>query len=125
MNKERILQIADAIENHTLNLGFNLTFFKAEVGTDIDLVNSDTKLVDHSGHNCGTVACIAGWSAELRGSPTVSINAEADWLGLEYDTAANLFGCEMYPEERNAVAQAQAIRTLHHLAATGEVDWTV
>lgn len=47
----------------------------------------------------------------------------ASKLGLDFDTSSNLF----YPDhdDYDSITPQQAGRTLRHLAATGEVDWTV
>jgi hypothetical protein len=126
VNAENILKVADAIETHSIpDLGFNLTFYMSDIGQDE--YDTDLIIVDRSGHNCGTVACIAGWSAALRTGSALdaSVMSEALYLGLDYSSGAKLFGCDMPINERNVVTQEQAVRTLRHLAATGEVDWTV
>lgn len=135
MNVENILKVADAIENHKIPwLGFNMEDY---VSTDLD---------DKSGHNCGTVACIAGWAAavnnleskvppnpnrtrrgEILGGDIVwaeeSVQVGAEFMGLDYGQYEELF----HPSECNweTIDPEKAVRTLRHLAATGEVDWTV
>jgi hypothetical protein len=136
MNTENILAVADAIEQHTIPwLGFNMTGYK-------------TTGPDMTGHNCGTSACIAGWANAIRlrlSQNTHIVNGwcehdeAANWLGIEaysgfgYDsTADQLFYARNHPDYGNGaeacwstIPAAQAVRTLRHLAATGNVDWTV
>jgi hypothetical protein len=129
INVENILKVADAIEQHSIpDLGFNMKNWFNEAGDGI---------VDNSGHNCGTVACIAGWTAYLaKGSePTHAYWTYKDghtskiareFLGLSRWEAGDLF-------EPGAVAAAdwgsikpsQAVAVIRHLAATGEVDWSI
>lgn len=143
MNVDRILAVADAIEHHTIPwLGFNMFNFMAGADTI-----QWSELKDHTGHDCGTVACIAGWTNAIRknlkqSSTITDFNDEygaADWLGIsshenaEGDSQANqLFYARNHPlyiEHGSLmwkdITADQAVRTLRHLAVTGEVDWTV
>lgn len=137
MNKTNILAVADAIEQHTIPwLGFNMLNYKTVVNADM------------SGHNCGTTACIAGWANAIRlrlkeTHPSwggwCEHDGAADWLGIETysssgdSTADKLFYARNHPDYKPDKAEAtwasitaeQAVRTLRHLAETGEVDWTV
>ena len=126
MNKENILKVADGIEKHSVpDLGFNMRFFCIELA-EID--DGNEGVADHSGHDCGTVACIAGWSNAIRtgGRPEeIDPDEEAEWLGLSQGRADALFFPHLPREEWAAISQDQAIRTLRHLAETGEVDWSV
>jgi len=145
MNKERILQVADAIEQHTIPwLGFNMgPFIYSAEGTAKAIAEKSPELewsLDRSGHECGTVACIAGHAAIIMADLKAPLETEAqvdefaqgsfireasEWLGLEAGPAHKLFfgdGAETY---RAHIPADQAVRTLRHLAATGQVDWTV
>ena len=128
VNAENILKVADAIEHHSIaDLGFNM-------GT---LHYDDTVTYpDKSGHNCGTVACIAGWTLALLGNvKTQGFTEAAGYLGInrtkDADGNSDLFFASNHPDAFGGVgplqkiSQEQAVRTLRHLAATGEVDWKV
>ena len=57
MNKENILKVADAIEQHSIpDLGFNMSIW----------VGIGSLYEDKSGHKCGTVGCIAGWATTVK-----------------------------------------------------------
>lgn len=132
MNKERILAVADAIERHTIpDLGFNMSTFH------------DSGLRDMSGHGCGTVACIAGWVVALHHGPgSMTDEGQVTPTGRDIDDEAaalleltptgldGLAGELFYAFRRSDrfmtlsdITPDRAVRTLRHLAATGEVDW--
>lgn len=130
MNTENILAVADAIEQHTISwLGFNMNTFMYDA----------LFFEDKSGYGCGTCACVAGWTAAVATSATEPKEAydwsfirAADWLGLNDDEQiAQLFYASNHPKAEHGVgplndlSPRQAVRTLRHLAATGEVDWEV
>lgn len=124
-NVENVRRVADAIEGHAFKaLGFNMRNWTGG--------NSD-----RSGHNCGTVACIAGWAAAVstgkapsRGDHTVSAKAEA-FLGLEWVDADRLFIPNVLVDDEDDDAGATwdrispdaAVEVLRHLADEGEIDW--
>ena len=116
MNKERVLALADAIEQHTLPIGFNMRDFFAE------------HIPDMSGHGCGTTACIAGWAAMLSGrkddctSGYAAESVATEWLEISERTAAHLFYGEGQAHRERASAR-DAVRTLRRFAETGRVDW--
>lgn len=113
MNAENILKVAKAIEQHSIpDLGFNMGVVCGKARYD---------LPDLSGHNCGTVACVAGWTNKVFNTPA-SAAAAGDILGLSDDVSELLFLPEGWTE--NDIKPDQAVRTLRHLAETGEVDWT-
>lgn len=138
VNAQNILKVADAIEKHSIpHLGFNMAQFVCEAAPSI---------IDHTGHGCGTVACIAGWTnvigKGLTEHDTHLMSDEsfaADFLGIEFmrddygDTVSDqLFYARSHPDYAEAgsfiwpqITADQAVRTLRHLAATGNVDWTV
>ena len=120
MKTERILEIADLIEAGRDDMTFDMTTF----GT------ADTE--------CGTAACIAGWAVARYGACGQQhdfdherpLRAGVDeyarrGLCLTEEEARSLF----LPNPRRdglglaEVTADHAVRTLRHLAATGEVDW--
>lgn len=127
MNVERILQVANAIEQRSVDgLGFNMNYFKTHI------------------NGCGTVACIAGWACAIADEPLNSFNEAGIWLGfaetieeadalwrLRNSILDQLFFASNHPDNINYISALatipaeQAGRTLRHLAKTGEVDWTV
>lgn len=125
MNVENILKVADAIEGHTIRkLGFHMG----------DWVTSGYD--DLSGQQCGTTACIAGWTSLLMSrrkaaprSPSVflftrDVMSEASaWLDLDYHSADDLFYAVNSPVDRHKITSSQAVAVLRNLAETGEVDW--
>lgn len=125
MNKERILEVADAIEQASIpNLGFNMAWWFLEAGTDYDMSKK---------HQCGTVACIAGWTYAVkhRGDPELlnlmKINKDAicgeaqAYLDVSEKDAGHLFveSCNNDPDDKYAV------RVLRHFAETGNVEWNL
>lgn len=132
MNKELILQVADAIEQHTIPwLGFNMGPLVLKVSGGGERYYT----TDQSGHSCGTVACIAGWTLALQGHITESmsdsdevglgVSEAAEFLGLEGRKAFELFFAYTFPGSRGKITAAHAVRVLRHLAETGAVDWRV
>ena len=119
MNKERILEIADLIETGHERMVFDMEVFGDE-------------------HPCGTAACIAGWAVARFGENDDAeeidhrrplgdavFDGAQSVLGLSFPEAHQLFA----PNERrdgvsmSDVTASHAVRTLRHLAETGEVDW--
>lgn len=101
MNTERILKLADVIEE------------------------SETYDQTQFFHPCGTPGCIAGHAVTMLGSdekgPNTSEIAREE-LGLDEVQATALFF--VWPFTINPTAK-QAATVLRHLARTGEVDWEV
>jgi len=105
MNKERILKLADVIENAPHQpipprgtpkrklAGFNM-----------------------SNWHCGTVGCIAGWAREIFGE------GPYDALDLEFWQADALY---VPHGPTHDIQPHHAAAVLRHLAETGKVDWTV
>lgn len=128
MNVENILKVADAIEQHSIpDLGFNMSGYIARRGVR-----------DQSGHNCQTTACIAGYAAVLSGAVKPDeVDADAHepgaaFLGLAGEAADSLFFARNHPQYRSRgsrlwerITAPEAIAVLRHLAATGEVDWSI
>lgn len=121
INVENILRVADAIEHHSIpDLGFNMFDYTMDAG---DLAHFGVS--DMSGHNCGTTACIAGWALAVRDEgklPDVEdYHAEAaNFLELPLRTSEALF-----LHWNDGTTPAEAVAVLRHLAATGEVDWSI
>ena len=151
MNVERIIELADHIDRSTVpGLGFNLAAWVYNRN-----VNSSIGLPDHSGHGCGTTACIAGWAVALYGAAGEVLNPTdqdvldgglrrvstartafrksggsyrergQQLLGLSELQACDLFGLNGTPQRNDNVTKEQAVATLLHLAKTGKVDWQV
>lgn len=116
MNVENILKVADAIEQHSIpGLGFNMLDWRGP---------ADRVVCDKSGHNCGTVACIGGWTEAIFPKDEHGRAVPAgETLDLDEDQRGRLFF--MYGTRRSlgSVKSDHAVRTLRHLAATGEVNW--
>lgn len=109
MNVERILHLADIIETQPH------TSAEAESGFSMQ---------DYT-HRCGTPSCIAGWANSV--FEAVDLNSgevAAVILGLDFEQESSLFYPSGY-SEASKHTPAQAARTLRHLAATGEVDWSL
>ena len=124
MNVENILKVADAIEQHSIpDLGFNMSHWFDKATPDVP---------DLSGHECGTIACIAGWASRVSGdqseNPDHTYEVAADFLGLGALTANNLFmptNGFVSLHQWNSITPAHAVAVLRHLAETGEVDWYI
>jgi hypothetical protein len=126
MNVSNILKVADAIEQASVpGLGFNMGGWK---------VSADKAHPDLSGHSCGTVACIAGWTCEINGIP---MRADCAFSNYQLsDNAAAILGLteeqreELFTPEHEAVnyhggmiGPVEAVRCLRNLTITGKVDW--
>jgi hypothetical protein len=78
-------------------------------------------------HNCGTVACIAGWAAAIFAEPGITDGAAARTLNLDPDLAHDLFFADDHPLKETdgleAITRSDAVKTLTHLIETGEVKW--
>lgn len=126
MNKTKIRETALAILNGTLAkrkrnpIGFNLArYFSRKPGYQ--------DWTDHTGHNCDTVACIAGWVHFLNGGKNhqageIALHARKV-LGLSINVADELFAPQLVC--RDNVTTAEAALVLFKLAETGKVDWKV
>ncbi len=116
MNKERILKVADAIENHHFKtLGFNMINYISE------------EVPDRSGHDCGTTACIAGWVHALQKGIKKTLACKLPiaeyaqkYLGLNDRQAWALF-----MECTTNITDKEAVKVLRHLAETGNVNWRI
>lgn len=125
MNIGNILKVADAIENASVpGLGFNMN-----CGIETTDDNWRGTVEDLTGRGCGTVACVAGWTAIVCG--TTSVKSRMWWeniavharrkLGLTSDQGSELFEPNGY--EDMGITPEHAVRCLRNLAITGKVDW--
>ena len=130
MNREMILRVADAIEaadkaETTPVMGFNMNYVR-----EISASSEE----DMTGHGCGTVSCIAGWTLAIDSDFKIDKKitpddplwkgAAAHLLGLDKEAAHNLF-MAVGAADIEEVTPAEAIAVLRHLAETGEVDWSL
>jgi hypothetical protein len=127
MNKEVINAVADAIARSELarcDVGFNMSKYVA----------SSEGWVDQTGHECGTVACIAGWTAmmfdadgnrlaapDLPSEFSAHMTAQSA-MGLTSRQADALFTPDRL--DYATITQCQAVAVLRKLAETGKVDWS-
>lgn len=128
MNKQRLEQLARAVETDALPIGFNMNYYFHD--------NEH----DYNGEFCATVACLAGWCLALaKGFETEKealdfINNAveydkalqrfaSDWLGIDYQVGRALFLPPIELEWENITAE-QAVGVVRNLAKTGVVDWS-
>lgn len=140
MNITAIHTLAETLENlpPEKKVGFNMGTYHHDLASDFGPMETNV------GHQCGTVACIAGWASMfLREDGTgllqrprreIDIPAFDDLgahlLGLDENQANSLFEPMNYEFENadidwGQITPAQAAKVLRHLAATGEVDWSI
>jgi hypothetical protein len=133
MHTERINELATLIETAGVKgLGFNMHDWIGPVSDKLD---------DKSGHDCNTVACMAGWAVHhmegrlekpyrnthefVFGSMHMSVRMEAQtWLDLDPLTADHLFA-PSFIDEWGSITPAVAAAALRHLATTGEVMFVI
>lgn len=106
---------------------FDMSMWAAEIGHGRDERGRDVRPAQLL-HNCGTCACLGGWTNALfpqpgeKGGYWSGAAAARRALGLKDDA---LF----YPSAPGGlpawdrITRRQAIRVLEHLRDTGEVDW--
>ena len=76
--------------------------------------------------DCGTSACIGGWTDRLCGPPgNRDSTVTARTLGLDEEVANELFFMTETPVRMMDVTREHAVRVLDHLLETGEVDWSI
>lgn len=117
MNRERLLSLADAIEQRFLPLGFDMSSYC----NDYVLTVKDVPTLPTA---CGTTACVAGWAVALFGDPGFKIAGGSEiWdvarelLGLSPSQADWLFlGVFAYPKELNRISDAEAVAACRQLA---------
>ena len=120
MNSENLLRVADAIEKHEIAwLGFNMVEYADDEGH-----------FDRSGHNCGTTACIAGWSVAVQNNISTAaellsykdiLSAAQHFLGLSRVESNTLF--MGYYAPRDVTPPQDAVRTLRYAAKHHVINW--
>lgn len=126
MNKSKIRRVALALLTGELavgkrHIGYNQGTYKAH----------RTGLAgrpDRGGHDCGTVACIAGhvtaiYDRGVFGRDDNIGGVARRILGINQSQADELF--TGMPHALNVPNAKQAAMVLFHLAETGKVDWNV
>ena len=128
---------------NTDNIRFMADFFEQELSTNPSLYNQrcwgesmfnnlDQYSKTRKNFNCGTPACVAGWTALILGTPEdLGLDNQnllvrghgiselaGELLGIHNDAHCDLFAGNDYDSKPEAVA-----RTLRHLADTGTVVW--
>lgn len=118
MNVENIKRVRDHIASLPPER-FDMTVYGGHVTEDGDVVEDLRADVS----DCGTVACICGWTVAIFGvgEGLDDQSAACEVLGLTEMQGDLLF----IPDPRNGRTSADAARVLDHLIATGEVDWSV
>jgi hypothetical protein len=122
MKKSKILAVADAIEKHQIEeLGFNMAAYLDE---------ASEAFPDRSGHECGSTACIGGWTVALETGGLKGLEECIHNEGGLLGKASAILGLTrgkghdlMYEYGTASVTPAQAAFCLRHLAKTGKVDW--
>jgi|SRR6185437_12340722 len=117
MNRKNIKALIKALESGPVKIdgkkvGFNMNYW----------IDRAPRSQDRSGHNCGTVACLGGWTDILFNRDGAAINTR-DCLGLNYNQGIDLF----YPSVSKGwgnITLPEAITTLKKLLRTGKVDWS-
>lgn len=120
MNKTKIRRVALALLTGELAMRKR----GKKIGYNQNCWSSDTQ-PDHSGHKCGTTACIGGTAIAI---------FEPSFRGLEWGSKAQeILGLTNGEREalftsfvpiKNPTAK-QAAMVLFHFAETGKVDWRV
>lgn len=119
MNIENIRLVRNVIANLPPER-FNMNYWAAYVENEDDVENIVEVL-----HNCGTVACIGGWTNAIFGDETESTYDAAKHLGLSDRTAHSLFYPWGISKSFDEITIDEAIQVLDHLIETGEVDWSI
>lgn len=118
MNRENIQKVRDHIAKLPAKR-FQMSEWIARRGY------AESPTLDEVRHDCGTCACIGGWTLALLSAKRADHFSEdraADLLGLTEDEAAELFRPEGWSAP-GLYTRPHAVRVLDHLLATGEVDW--
>ena len=122
MNKERLLDVADMIENDRLpHVVFDM--------------NQWTKHRPSINPECGTAACIAGYAlcaAYGNREAKKRFNSHIGWIAAQRK-ARRILGLspyeatKLFSPSRNlrAITREQAVKVLRHAAETGEIDWSI
>lgn len=126
-NKKALFQIANAIEHGTLaeekDTGFNMSVvWESREGRAISIK-------DYSGHNCGTVACVAGTASVMFGwSTTLGKNKWGEVqenLGLSPTEADELFIPSGHHTQTNRFTPKRAAAVIRHFACEDVIDWNL
>lgn len=123
MNVERIRQLAAHLREPTTAPHFDMDRWLQSNATN-------RMPIGQAIYTCGTVACIAGHATALF-QPDIWVESVGVWeiaerlLGLTEDEASDLFLPTDFRDNLSTITPEEAAATLDHLAATGEVDWTV
>jgi len=123
MNIENIKLLIDTLQNDRLivesDVGFNMQYYHARSTSHTD---------DKTGHDCGTVACIAGHASLIASGGTSHAPSHArHFLGLTHEQANSLFIPDFTDGLRVrwvSITLEQALLTLAKLRDTGKVDWS-
>lgn len=129
-------KISEETQKNNELVGFNMDFWAVQRDRRYSESSEEFKK-DHSGHNCGTVACLAGhiqliqlgkhkFHEIVNGygfTENEIVKNGAIYLGLPYSTAQKLFGIENANVELGEVTLDEAIAVLENLKVTGKVKW--
>jgi hypothetical protein len=122
MNRENIQKVRDHIASLPPER-FDVSRFFG-LGSDELPEDAETAKAGQFVTNCGTTACVGGWTLAVL-DPEHSIFGApvraAELLGIDRSEARELF----YGGICVSAEQRQAVAVLDHLLATGEVDWSV
>ena len=144
MNIERLTEIAEWLEGgaiHTTEDGrkyaFMMDFWDISLGSEEIQGQAKENGLDWIPGDCGSAMCIGGATEQFFGDANEieKLKADDDYncdnyagdlLGLNHDTAYNLF----YPWSNFRVKDVpltpeRAAKVIYHLINTGKVDWTV
>lgn len=134
MKRDAIQRLIDALEADELRderdakIRFNM-------GTWFGMTNEGGDHVQGEEHECGTAACLAGWTVILhkgidRTTRSLKIgpydfieDVAASILGLDSVTAARLFVPSVAGWPLHRIKRKHGIRVLKRLLETGKVDW--
>lgn len=126
VNKENVLKVANAFATQSLakecGIGYDQGTYWGHTRHGFD---------DYSGNECGTVACIAGWTVAVCQPRRTALghhyNIETrarELLGLQPEQAMQLFSGGANPNRYNKeLATCTVAAVLKNLAETGKVDW--
>ena len=109
MNKQRLIELADALENLEPDIHFDM----------------DRWLIKTV---CGTTCCIAGLASMMwahdRCSAEYTVGLHATrLLGLTHDEATELFMAYGWPEDAGDITPTQAAHCIRNLVETGIWNW--
>lgn len=130
MNIANILKLADFLDMASPEPEFN-NHLGEYVYTFANGEGYSMGIWDSEGRTCNTVGCIGGWAAAFAkedGDYSLSRRSAAqNWLGITLIQDTALFTPMGWhsPEHAKEYTPQRAARVLRHLAATGNVDWSV